>query len=460
MAPQPGSLLRLSPLDSIYADADSVTTPMHAAELQVYILPEQMSALAWVTAVRDRLVRISARMPFMNHRLHRDPLNVGMPLWVSAFVDVEYHIRVIQLDSPGDRQTLANCCARLHEERLDPARPLWQHTLLHGLDGNRVAVYFKGHHAYGDAQMQQAFHALLMDGGPDPESLPPVPWRNPPPIGQRLGDTLQRNLAGWRSLFEQSPAALTRSAFQIRPLPVQPAAFNRRIDHKRQLLLLDFPLLPLLAIAKQEDCKFNDVFLAMISKALAALDPVPLVALCSIALPVEQALGDAGNRTASMQIDLATGLASAHERLRQIANNTMSAKDTLAKRAANPDHVLEIPGGSAALRVALRLVEGGAEATGLAGQLRWPFHLVVSNVRGPTTRQSLIGATLDHSWFVSMLYHGLGLAVACFSVGQCLNISIVMCPSATPKRAQLRDAFHAAYAELVQLVDVNRAPMP
>jgi len=464
MSPQPGRLLRLSTLDSIYADADSVTTPMHGAELQVYILPEHVSALAWVTAVRERLVRISARMPFMNHRLHRDPLNVGMPVWVSAVVDFEHHIRVVQLDSPGDRQTLANCCARLHAERLDPARPLWQHTLLHGLDGNRVAVYFKGHHAYGDAQMQQAFHALLMDGGPEPESLSPVPWLNPPPIGQRLGDTLQRNLDSWRSLFEQSPASMTRSALQIRPMPVQPAAFNRRIDRERQLLLLDFPLQPLLAVTKQEDCKFNDVFLAMISKALSTLDPVPLVALCSIALPGEQALGDAGNRTASMQIDLASGLESARERLRQIARNTMAAKDQLARRAANPDLVLEIPGGSAALRVALRLAEGGdkggAEGTGLAGQLRWPFHLVVSNVRGPTTRQALVDATLDHSWFVSMLYHGLGLAVACFSVGQFLNISIVMCPSAMPKQAQLRDAFQAAYAELVQLVDVGQALSP
>lgn len=454
MSPQPVNLRRLSTLDSIYVEADSVATPMHGAELQVYILPESVSAISWVTAVRDRLVRISARMPFMNHRLHRDPLNVGMPVWVSAFVDFEYHIRVVQLDSPGDRQALANCCARLLEERLDPARPLWQHTLLYGLEGDRVAVYFKGHHAYGDAQMQQAFHGLLMDGGHEPESLPPVPWLDPPSTGQRLGDTLRRNFNTWRSLFDQSLATMARSAPLINPLPVQPAAFNRRVDGERHLLLLHFPLAPLLALTKQEDCKFNDVFLTMVSSALSAIDRVSLVALCGIALPIEQALGDSGNRTASMQIDLASGLKSPRERLRQIARNTSAAKGRLAKRPANPELVLEVPGSSAALRVALRMGEGAD----LAGRLRWPFHLVVSNIRGPTTRQTLLDAALDHSWFVSMLYHGLGLAVACFSVGQFLNVSIVTCPSAMPQRARLGDAFQGAYEELVQLVATNRAP--
>nr|BFE78865.1 hypothetical protein GCM10020093_014660 [Planobispora longispora] len=68
--------------------------------------------------------------------------------------------------------------ARLHARRLDRRRPLWEMYLIHGLAGDRTALYIKVHHAAVDGVTGAGVLASLLDTSPEPVQAPPA---QPPP---------------------------------------------------------------------------------------------------------------------------------------------------------------------------------------------------------------------------------------------------------------------------------------
>ncbi len=418
---------------------------MHGGELQIYRLPDGMTGSDWVEQANARLVGIARHLPFMNHRLHRDPLNLGAPVWVSTKVNPRDHLRHIELPEPGDLATLEECCSTIYTERLTPGRPLWQHTLISGLEGNRVALLFKGSHAYADAQMQQAVHELLTDGGPDPEDLPLPEWLPTPSAralladtAARVGDTLTEMPTRLRYFLQQNGLGDLS--------PAKPAAFNTAIDAQRHLTLLRLPLAPLLALAKQESCKFNDVFLTLVGGALARTEQVDLRALCSVALPAEGQLHKASNATASINFNLGTTTEDPITRLGLISEQSERAKATLRDLGEHAGWQPDLPGFGAATAAMLRV----GDRSRLDRKVRWPFNVVLSNLRGPVQPPKLAGAELEASYFLSMLYHGLGLGVTWFSVGEHLNLNVTSSPAALPEPELLRQHFTESYEELAQ----------
>src|SRR5688500_17613909 len=87
-------------------------------------------------------------LPPCRRRLLHVPLGLDQPYWIEdPGFDIEYHVRELALPSPGDERQLAEQAARLHARPLDRTRPLWETYLIHGLSGDRKAVYIKIHHA-------------------------------------------------------------------------------------------------------------------------------------------------------------------------------------------------------------------------------------------------------------------------------------------------------------------------
>src|SRR4051812_23968467 len=54
--------------------------------------------------------------------------------------DLDYHIRRIALPAPGDERTLFDLAAVLAAAPLERTRPLWEFTIVEGLDGDRAAL--------------------------------------------------------------------------------------------------------------------------------------------------------------------------------------------------------------------------------------------------------------------------------------------------------------------------------
>jgi diacylglycerol O-acyltransferase len=103
---------------------------------------------------RDGRVRIGEVRRELEPRLHpiqrfrqllfRPRLGFGWPLWVDApSFDIGDHVRVKDVDAPGDEAQLLDACAAIARHRLDPTRPLWELWLLPGLSEGRVGVYFR-----------------------------------------------------------------------------------------------------------------------------------------------------------------------------------------------------------------------------------------------------------------------------------------------------------------------------
>ena len=119
-----------------------------------------------------RLTRlVQSRLPLIppfRRRLVGVPLGLDQPYWIEdPDFDLEYHVRELALPAPGDDRQLAEQVARLHARHLDRHRPLWELYLISGLQGGRLAVYTKVHHAAIDGVSGNDILAAVLDPSPE-----------------------------------------------------------------------------------------------------------------------------------------------------------------------------------------------------------------------------------------------------------------------------------------------------
>ena len=108
--------------------------------------------------------------PLFSRKLAFVPFDLANPIWVDADeVDLDWHIRSLLLPKPGTRLQLEAAVAKLHEGMLDRDRPLWQFSVIEGLDSGEVAFYAKIHHAGLDGQGGVALAQAVLDLEPKPK---------------------------------------------------------------------------------------------------------------------------------------------------------------------------------------------------------------------------------------------------------------------------------------------------
>ena len=103
----------------------------------------------------DRLaVRIGdavAAFPRMHQRVRGASAPWDRPHWIDdASFDLHFHIRRVALPAPGTERMLFDLSGRVLEDAFDPVRPLWQLTVVEGLEGGRAALLAKMHHTITD----------------------------------------------------------------------------------------------------------------------------------------------------------------------------------------------------------------------------------------------------------------------------------------------------------------------
>ena len=67
-------------------------------------------------------------------------------------VDVPSHCQRLTLPAPGTDKQLFELICRLHVNRLDRSRPLWEFYIIDGLERGRIAIYAKVHHGIIDGK--------------------------------------------------------------------------------------------------------------------------------------------------------------------------------------------------------------------------------------------------------------------------------------------------------------------
>ncbi len=408
------------------------------------------------------------------------PFNLDHPVWVETDdIDIDYHVRRVQLPKPGTIGQLEKAIAEIQELPLDLNKPLWQYTLIEGLKGNRVALLIKIHHSVIDGESGVQQLDVMFDTSPAPRALdfPDAQAKEKDPSNLEL-------LAHAASRFALQPIELLMKVPEIAGAAGKVARialdrnrvarfgraapktrFNRAISEKRIFAMTSFPLEDVKAIKKAAGVTLNDVVMAMCGDAmrrfLLRTDELPEETLTS-AVPVslrrgeEAASDEMGTLVTSMVCPLGTHISDPEERLQFVHQGSIEAKE--AVEASKGAMIQNFNALGAPL--AMRLASQAYGALRLADIHRPMANFIISNVAGPQHKIYLNGAEMVNYHPVSSVAHGQGLNFTVQSYCNTLDFGLIGCRNLMPDIALLRDDLIAAFQTLKTIYvvdDVERA---
>jgi WS/DGAT/MGAT family acyltransferase len=384
----------LSPADRSSLAAEQGTVNMAVGGLLVFEDGDGLSYERVLERVQDRLHLV----PRYRQRLHNTAAGLANPVWIDDDgFDLGWHVRRAVLPAPGGDDQLAELVGREMSRRLDRSRPLWELTVIEGVDGGRAALLAKMHHALVDGVAAVDIGTVLLDPSPEPLAIaaPEEPWE-PRTYGRarhltRLAAT--PIVRAQKLLLESATRALSpdprraagdlKSATELlvqlaRTRPSAPMSpLNAGQGPNRRFAMQSASLADLKLAGKAQGGTVNDALLAAVAGMLrhylavaGAPSDRPLVALVPVS--VRRSGDEGGNRISTVLVDLPVGEPDPAERIAAVHATMAEIKQSAAVRAGS---LLLGASGWAPPLVSSTL----ARAT---GGMR-AFNLVVSNVPGP-----------------------------------------------------------------------------
>ena len=123
-------------------------------------------------ACRDLVESRLPLIPRYRQRVAFPPLNLGLPTWqFDPMFDIRNHIRQVTLRNGTDAQ-LKKLASSIVSTHLDRQRPLWDITLVRGLEGDRTGMIARLHHCLADGIAGVGILNVLMDTSPIVQPLP------------------------------------------------------------------------------------------------------------------------------------------------------------------------------------------------------------------------------------------------------------------------------------------------
>jgi diacylglycerol O-acyltransferase / wax synthase len=235
---------------------------------------------------------VESRLPLVpryRQRVVFPPLNLGLPHWeFDPAFDIRNHIRQVRLrgGTENDLKALASSILSTH---LDRQRPLWDLTLVQGLEGNRTGLIARIHHCLADGISGLGMLNVLMDTSPTPKPMPRVKVEVPKPAHRDPGAALLDGLlksyssAVKGALMLQSEALniaegiLTNSNEPLTDLmsimpelasPAERLPFNVVCHGPQKFGWTEIPMQQVKTVREHCGGTVNDVILAVVSASL------------------------------------------------------------------------------------------------------------------------------------------------------------------------------------------------
>ncbi len=162
---------QLSALDAAFLELEEADAAahMHIGWAMVFE-PLPGGAKPSLAALRQQTAARLPAVPRFGRRLSSPRVGaLSVPEWVEdPGLDVADLMRRAKLPAPGGEAELMDWLGDYFSHRLDRARPLWETTLLEGLEGGRWALVTKAHHCLIDGLSGASVAAVLLDAEPDP----------------------------------------------------------------------------------------------------------------------------------------------------------------------------------------------------------------------------------------------------------------------------------------------------
>ncbi len=142
-------------------------------------------AVAWLDRSPDwallcaKVEEATRLVPLFRKRVMEPPGRLATPRWtVDGDFDLSWHLRRVDAPAPHTTQTVIELARHEAMSAFDRSRPLWEFTLVEGVEGDRAALIMKLHHSLTDGVGGIRLALLLFDterGAPEFTNRAEVP---------------------------------------------------------------------------------------------------------------------------------------------------------------------------------------------------------------------------------------------------------------------------------------------
>jgi len=443
---------QLGGLDNLMIEGEIPNTPLHMSALMIYQTQGKKGATALYKALQHNFEDLAMRhFPILRCRLEEVLLQMDKAYWVEdTHFSANYHISRMALPKPQDWQSLYALFGQFHAQPLDRARPLWQVTMVEGLDRaegiprGSAALFLKIHHSLMDGKSALRLITSLHSLGPEPNSPPlaaSLPDEKPVHLDFQAPTWWEKYGRAWWHSIER-PVDMAATLVKVLPSllhtddagatgkgrPVPQIRFNHALTADRIVGHVRLEMRQLRKLERKYHCTINDIALCVVAGGLRhflnennELPEENLVTLMPIDIRREGRDGTTGNHVSVAKVCLYTTIADARQRLQAIHKDSSHSK----KRSKKADgHAL------------LRLIDDVHPAvvlwlgqwlisSGHLEDLPTTVNTVVTNVPGLSTDAYLAGAKLIDYLGFGPLAPNVGLFHTVSSTPDHVNVSFL-----------------------------------
>src|SRR3954453_16342380 len=413
---------RLRPADLGFLVAESASTPMHNATLEIFEPGPGRDPLDYdelLALIADRI----AFVPRYRQRIRSVPGRLANPAWVDdeAF-DLTYHVRRSALPRPGSMEQLGDLTARIMSRQLDWHRALWEMYLIEGLAGDRFAILSKSDQILVGRVAAIDLGQVILDVDPGPRDTVHVEWRphqapsQPALLAGAVRDTVRDPRLAVTTLSENAGSIVRTLSDVTGPLRARrtppETPINTKLSLQRRFATVKTSLEDYRKVRRLHGGTVKDVILATITGAMRSwlmTRGEPVLGSRTLRAMVPMGVIDSdleptplGRQVAGPLLSLPIGEPSPLVRLHQVSYALKAHKET--GRAVAADRLAGVAGFAPTTFHA----PGSRVATAHG---RRGFHLVVTNVPGPQFPLYAAGAQMTESYPVQPLLPGHALSI-------------------------------------------------
>lgn len=447
----------VAPLDALLlkGDADPATRAIMSSALLLDTAPNAAD-------LDEAFERASHAVPRMRQRVSETGWMRARQTWVpDDSFDVRGHIRRVGAPGDGSLAAVLEMASTFATAPLDPAKPLWDATLVTGVGGGRAVVLLRVHHAVADGVRALEMMANLLDLEPTPSRADLPSFEHPASalgtagrrwmrttsqvmsIRHRRTDSLARWVldASWRPAQTLSGAGrYGRSVMRTyAPSGADSSPLMRCRSRDRRLAVLEVSLAKAREVARAHSATVNDLFLTALLGGLRAYHEglgAP-VADIPLAFPINidnDASPDSGNHFSAGVIPGPASVEDPWERLRVV-------HELVAARRQEP-------GIDAPLRLAPLVHQAPSRlATMALSAYARRVDVQASNITGPDCALYLAGTRVQRFYAFGPLPGVPIMAVLVSYDGTC-TVGFTIDPAAVTDPELLLEGVAQAFAEL------------
>lgn len=454
----------LAALDSVFVTMDAPNAPLHVGVL-IELEPSSTTTAdksARFDEIKATIEERLGNIAVLRRRVVRVPFDLGPPLLVDdPEFDISFHVVRRAVPSPGGPRQVEDLVARIMARPLSPDRPLWEISVIEGLEGGGTALLAKVHHALADGVSGVTIFAGLFDlssengpatPAPPLEDAEPVPspvellarssselLRRPGAVLEALGASLERLASKVDALVDPTTPSDDTESKGPSILDAPTTSLSGTVSYARNFERFCLDVGDVKAAAGGQGGTVTDFAMTIIGGALRELlaergeMPVEdLISFVPVNIRAPGTEGDLGNKISGRLVPLQTQIADPFDRLAAIAEQNREFRES---DEAPSDFLNEIAeaAGPAVASFAGRVIS----AFDLFDYLPNVANVIISSVPGPPVPLWCAGERIVRASPMGPLMFNQALNITLLGYCDTLEFGVLGCARRVPDSARL-----------------------